>query len=135
MASDRPDIAYSAKELCHEIAVPNVRSYAKLKRLVRYLAMNPRLTYHFDFQDQPVGLKVYVDTNLAGCKATRRSTSGGAAMFGSHLLKHLSKTQTTVCLSSGEAELVAAVKNMHGTNWDITTNEGLRNGGGRRSLR
>ena len=32
LASDRADIAYSAKELCREFAVPNVRSYAKLKR-------------------------------------------------------------------------------------------------------
>ena len=31
--------------------------------------------------------------------------SGGVALCGSHTVKHWSKTQTTVCLSSGEAEL------------------------------
>ena len=105
LAQDRADIAYSAKELCREFAVPNKRSYEKLKRLVRYLAGQPRLVHHYPFQDKQVGINVYVDTDFAGCKATRRSTSGGIAMYGSHAVKHWSKTQTTVCLSSGEAEL------------------------------
>jgi hypothetical protein len=52
-----------------------------------------------------MGISVYVDTDFASCKATRRSTSGGVALYGSHTIKHWSKTQTTVCLSSGEAEL------------------------------
>ena len=105
LAQDRADIAYSAKELCREFAVPNKRSYEKLKRLVRYLAGQPRLVHHYPFQEEQVGINVYVDTDFAGCKATRRSTSGGVALHGTHTIKHWSKTQTTVCLSSGEAEL------------------------------
>ena len=105
LAQDRPDIAYSAKELCREFAVPNKRSYEKLKRCARYLAGQPRLIFKYPFQSKPVGISVYVDTDFAGCKATRRSTSGGVALYGSHAVKHWSKTQTTVCLSSGEAEL------------------------------
>lgn len=73
LASDRADIAYSSKELCREFAVPNVRSYAKLKRLVRHLAGSWRLTHHLNFQTKPSGIKVFVDTDFAGCKATRRS--------------------------------------------------------------
>ena len=41
---------------------------------------------------------------------TRRSTSGGAAVFGEHLIKHWCTTQPTVALSSGEAELGGIVK-------------------------
>ena len=48
---------------------------------------------------------VFADTDFAGCMRTRRSTSGGCVMRGSHLLYHWSSTQTTVALSSGEAEL------------------------------
>ena len=105
LAQDRVDIAYSAKELCREFAIPTKKSYAKLKRLVRYLVGAPRLLYTYPFQDPTNQLDVYVDTDFAGCKSTRRSTSGGAAMHGKHHVKHWSKTQTTVCLSSGEAEL------------------------------
>ena len=105
LAQDRADIAYSAKELCRDFAVPNKRSYEKLKRLVRYLGGQPRLVHHYPFQEEQVGINVYVDTDFAGCKATRGSTSGGVAMHGTHTIKHWSKTKTTVCLSSAEAEL------------------------------
>ena len=53
----------------------------------------------------PTSIDVYVDTDFAGCASTRRSTSGGCAMVGQCLVKHWSKTQTTISLSSGEAEL------------------------------
>ena len=45
------------------------------------------------------------DTDFAGCKVTRRSTSGGVLMYGCHNIRHWSTTQTTISLSSGEAEL------------------------------
>ena len=61
--------------------------------------------YFYPFQDTPAGLDVYVDTHFAGCSNSRRSTSGGVALYGGCNVKHWSKTQTTVALSSGEAEL------------------------------
>ena len=105
LAQDRCDISYAAKELCREFAIPNKDSYARLKRLVRYLVGLPRLIYRYDFQEMPSHIIVYSDTDFAGCQSTRRSTSGGVALRGSHNIKHWSKTQTTTCLSSGEAEL------------------------------
>ena len=50
-------------------------------------------------------LHTYVDTDFGGCHVTRRSTSGGLAMRGNHCIKYWSVTQSTVALSSGEAEL------------------------------
>ena len=50
-------------------------------------------------------IDLFVDTDFAGCKETRRSTSGGVAMVGRNNIKHWAKTQTTIALSSGEAEL------------------------------
>ena len=51
-----------------------------------------------------------MDTDFAGCHRTRRSTSGGIAMVGGHVIKAWSTTQPTVALSSGEAELTGIVK-------------------------
>ena len=48
---------------------------------------------------------MFVDTDFGGCLTTRRSTSGKMAMKGLHPIKHWSTTQTTIALSSGEAEL------------------------------
>ena len=43
LAQDRVDVAFAAKELCREFAVPTRSSYARLKRLARYLVGTPRL--------------------------------------------------------------------------------------------
>ena len=107
LSMDRADINYSSKELCRDFAVPNKKSHEKLKRLTRYLAGQPRLVHLYPWQTSEEGstLNVYVDTDFAGCRESRRSTSGGVAMLGRHTVKHWSKTQTTLALSSGEAEL------------------------------
>ena len=55
-------------------------------------------------------LVVYADTDFAGCTATRRSTSGGCALWAGMLVKHWSTTQKAITLSSGEAELGGVVK-------------------------
>ena len=119
LAQDRPDIAYSTKELCREFAVPTRDSYAKLKRVVRYLLHLPRLVYVYDWQELPTNIDMYTDTDFAGCKSTRRSTSGGIALVGGHCVRHYSTTQSTISLSSGEAEL-------HGIGKGIQHAMGLR---------
>ena len=80
-----------------------------LRRLARYLAGKPRLVYRFAWEEAPC-LTVFSDTDYAGCRVTRRSTSGGCACYGDHLVKHWSSTQKSVTLSSGEAELSGLVK-------------------------
>eukprot|EP00969_Alexandrium_andersonii_P021596 945476-Alexandrium_andersonii.AAC.1 len=55
--------------------------------------------------DEGVPLRVYVDTDFAGRLRARRSTCGGVCVRGAHAIKHWSTTQTTIALSSGEAEL------------------------------
>ena len=55
-------------------------------------------------------LRVYTDADWGGCKKTRKSTSGGVVMRGKHCIKYWSKTQSSIVLSTAEAELVALVK-------------------------
>ena len=57
----------------------------------------------------PEALSVLTDSDWAGCKRTRRSTSGFAIFLGQHLLAFGSRTQKNIALSSGEAELAAQV--------------------------
>ena len=52
----------------------------------------------------------YSDSDWAVCRVTGKSTSGGALMIGSHLMKAWSRTQNHVTISSVEAELYAMVK-------------------------
>lgn len=113
LAQDRPDVAFSTKELCREFAVPTRDSYMKLKRVVRYLLGMPRLVYLYDWQEPFTHIDLFTDTDFAGCRTTRRSTSGGVAMVGTHCARHYSTTQSTISLSSGEAELHGISKGMH----------------------
>ena len=53
---------------------------------------------------------MYGDTDWSGCPRTRRSTSGGCVMIGSHCIRTWSSTQASVTLSSGEAEYYGLVK-------------------------
>jgi hypothetical protein len=80
-----------------------------LMRVARYLVGAPRVVYEYPWQRSTV-LRAFSDSDFAGCVSTRLSTSGGAALHGTHLLKHWSSTQKKITLSSGEAELGAVVK-------------------------
>jgi hypothetical protein len=89
---------------------PKQEDWMRLKRLARYLVHRPRVVAKFLWQREGSSLEVHTDSNWAGCKSTRKSTSGGLVAVGLHCIKAWSKTQATIALSSGEAELFAVVK-------------------------
>ena len=109
LAADRPDIQYSAKEICRWMQEPTELSVIALKRLARYLKGKPRLVFNYRWQQACAG-DVFCDTDWAGCPRTRKSTSGGCLMIGGHLIKSWSSTQQSISLSSGEAEMVGVTK-------------------------
>ena len=107
---DHPPIAYAAKEASRTMSNPRKGDEVKIKRILRYLRGHPVAVYRFRWQDRPGHLRGFSDSDWAGCRSTRRSTSGGVILHGSHLIAHWSRTQSGVALSSGEAELNAALK-------------------------
>ena len=68
------------------------------------------MEYTYRRQSKPDSLIAYSDSDWAGCRRTRRSTSGGVILHGAHLVQHWSRTQSVVALSSAEAELNALLK-------------------------
>ena len=108
---DRPDIQFATKEVCRGMAKPSRGGMIRMKRLARYLleVPDPRIRYDSDERSLDTIL-VYVDSDWAGCKSTRKSTSGGAVTWGGGLLKSWSRSQGPVAISSGEAEFYAAIK-------------------------
>jgi hypothetical protein len=110
LSSDRADIQYAVKEVCRGMANPTRGDLRRLRRLGRYLKSRPRVISRYPFQGRQEALRGYSDSDWAGCRRTAKSTSGGAVMLGGHCLKTWSTTQKNITLSSGEAELVAAVK-------------------------
>jgi hypothetical protein len=64
----------------------------------------------FEYQDNPGKVDIWTDTVFAGCKRICKSTSGGIAVIGRHLVKSWCSTQAIVTLSSGEAEYYGILK-------------------------
>ena len=68
------------------------------------------MTIAFGYQGIVSQMTIWTDTDFAGCVKTRKSTSGGVAMLGNHMVKSWCSTQAIVALSSGEAEYYGIVK-------------------------
>ena len=92
------------------MSAPTERDVRRVNRLGKYLVGKPRVIQKFTWQDGGQELRAFTDSDWAGCTKSRKSTSGGVLMLGDHTLKFWSKTQQTLALSSGEAELMALVK-------------------------
>ncbi|GJU83825.1 hypothetical protein Tco_1291371 [Tanacetum coccineum] len=58
-------------------------------------------------KDTAMALTAYTDADHAGCQDTRRSTSGSAQFLGDKLVSWSSKKQTSMSISSTEAEYIA----------------------------
>ena len=109
VSMDRPEVQFASKELCRWMSQPTELGLAGLKRLGRFFEGHRRLIFEFPFQIARK-IETYSDTDWAGCMRSRKSTSGGCLMLGSHLLKSWSSTQGLVSLSSGEAEFYGVTK-------------------------
>ncbi len=64
----------------------------------------------FKSQRMPDKVVVWSASDFAGCTRSRRSTSGGAIMFGGHCVKTYSLTQDNIALSVGVAEFYGILK-------------------------
>ena len=102
MSMDRPEIQYAVKEVCRETSAPTMKSWKKLERVGQFLKERPRTVWKFDWQNRQPIMDVFGDSNWAGCKRTRKSTSGGAIKIGSHCIKTWSKTQGLIAKSSAK---------------------------------
>ena len=112
LAQDRPDLKLAALRASRNMSEPHERDFEILKRVGRYLISRPRAACIYKWQKTSKNIWVCTDSDWAGDKQTRKSTTGGCMWHGRHLLKVWAKTQHAISLSSAEAELYAAV---HGT--------------------
>jgi hypothetical protein len=77
------------------------------KRILRYLKYTPNISLWYPKGAQ-LELIGYSDSDYAGCKVDRKSTSGCCQFLGRSLVSWSSKKQNSVALSTAEAEYISA---------------------------
>ncbi|KAK3235910.1 hypothetical protein CYMTET_53921 [Cymbomonas tetramitiformis] len=113
----RPDIMAAVSVLSRFCATYGPEHFVALKQVVRYL----KGTREYELvlrtvsvpggggtgPSRPLPLSIYTDSDYAGCKVTRRSTSGIAVFLCGSLVIFSSMIQKCVSLSTTEAEIIA----------------------------
>ena len=110
IAAERPDVQYTLKVLAHKLHAPTVQDETNLKKLVRYMIHT--CNYRLYLLYEPTGktapqIHAYVDSDWAGDKATRRSTSSVSLYIDGFLVQSGCVSQGNVAQSSAEAEYYA----------------------------
>jgi hypothetical protein len=106
LTASRPDIMFSVCMCARFQVAPKECHLTAMKRIFRYLKYTPNigLWYPKGAYFELVG---YSDSDYAGCKVDRKSTSGGCQFLGRSLVSWSSKKQNSVALSTAETEYIS----------------------------
>uniref|UniRef100_A0AAV1U9F8 CCHC-type domain-containing protein n=1 Tax=Peronospora matthiolae TaxID=2874970 RepID=A0AAV1U9F8_9STRA len=116
MVGTRPDIAVAVGVLSQFAAEPCPTHWQALKRVFRFI--QGTRTYGIEFQaTSDDKLQGYSDADWAGDVEARRSTSGYAFVMNNGCISWRSKKQSTVALSSTEAEYMALTEAVQEAIW------------------
>jgi hypothetical protein len=107
LCASRPDIMLSVCMCARFQSDPRECHLVAIKRILRYLVAMPFFGIWYP-KGSTFDLIGYSDSDYAGCKVDRKSTSGMCQFLGRSLVSLSSKKQTSVSLSTVEAEYVAA---------------------------
>jgi hypothetical protein len=109
MVCTRPDIAQAVGVVSRYMANPGREHWQAVKWILRYLrgTCGVRILYG---RGDGRGLTGYCDSDYAGDRDRRRSTTGYVFTLGTAAVSWRSVLQSVVALSTTEAELIAAVE-------------------------
>eukprot|EP00253_Pinus_taeda_P025598 PITA_25598 len=105
LTGTRPDILHAVGIVGRFQANPKETHLQAMKRIFKY----PQGTQNYGLwypRDTDLTLHAYTDADWAGRVDDRKSTSGGAFFMGSRLVSWFSKKQSSIALSTAEAEYV-----------------------------
>ena len=101
----RPDIAFAVGNAARYCAEPSQSHWSAVKRILRYLKGTTDMGLLYERADTK--LTGYSDADWAGDITDRKSTSGYVFMNSGSAVSWRSKKQTSVALSTAEAEYIA----------------------------
>jgi len=103
LTNTRPDIAFSVQHLSQFLQAPREPHFKAAFHVLRYLNREPSLGILLS-HSPTFDLLAYCDADWASCVHSRKSVSGFVVFLGDTLIAWKSKKQTTISLSSAEAE-------------------------------
>ena len=107
LTASRPDIMFSTCLCARFQADPKESHLIAVKRIFRYLKGTQYLGIWYP-KGTGFDLEGYTDSDFAGYKIDRKSTSGSCQFLGRRLVSWQSKKQNSVSTSTAEAEYIAA---------------------------
>ena len=112
----RPDITHAVQQVTQFMSDPQSAHCLAVKRILRYLCStaNLQLTYGLDSDSKVIA---YCDADYANDPDTRKSISGFTCMFNGGCFAWSSRKQTSVSLSTAEAEYISAVHAAKSAAW------------------
>ncbi|WVZ89771.1 hypothetical protein U9M48_036135 [Paspalum notatum var. saurae] len=107
LTATRLDIQFVVCLCARYQASPRISHRQAVKRIFRYLKFTPELGLWYS-SGSSLSLRGFSDTDHAGSRIDRKSTSGTCQLLGTSLVSWYSRKQASVALSTTEAEYVAA---------------------------
>ena len=107
LTASRPDIMFAVCMCARFQSAPKESHYNAVKRILKYLQGTKEVGLWYP-GNISLSLTGYSDSDFAGCKIDRKSTSGTCHLLGSSLISWQCKKQACVALSTAEAEYIAA---------------------------
>ena len=107
LTASRPDIMFATCLCARFQSDPKESHMVAIKRIFRYLKGTPNLGLWYP-KGTGFNLVGYTDSDYAGCRIDRKSTSGSCQFLGQRLVSWFSKKQQSTATSTAEAEYIAA---------------------------
>ncbi len=106
----RIDVCWTVAQLCRFTSNPSQHHLRAAYKVLKYLSDTSKLCLEFgkDKEGDNNEVVVFTDSDHAGDKHDRKSTSGAIVKFNGDIIKWASRKQKCVALSSMEAEFIAA---------------------------
>jgi hypothetical protein len=106
LTNTRPDICFAVNTLSQFLVEPRRVHLVAAKHVMRYLEGTIDYDLSYD-RDHDFTLSGYTDADWAGSVSDRKSTSGCCFSLGSAMISWQSRKQSSIALSTAEAEYIA----------------------------
>jgi hypothetical protein len=116
----RSDIHFAVCLCARFQASPHTSHRTVMKRIKRYLRFTPEFGLWYS-SSSVLSLCGYSDADFAGCLLERKSTSRTCQFLGTSLVSWSSRKQSSVALSTTEAEYIAAASCCSQLHWMMAT--------------